>query len=101
MSTHVPDAASPLKLLSGLLGRKVALGEGGHAEPMAAAAESSRLMLEKLSSLLQMRSINVIVGPPGEDSLRPVTRLIVGSFEGLMFGTGLTFGLMRRPPMNP
>jgi len=33
----------------------------------------------------------------GEDSLRPVTRLLVGSFEGLMFGTGLTFGLMRRP----
>ncbi len=36
----------------------------------------------------------------GEDSLRPVTRLLVGSFEGLMFGTGLTFGLMRRPRLS-
>jgi hypothetical protein len=36
----------------------------------------------------------------GEDSLRPVTRLIVGAFEGLMFGTGLAFGLMRRPRLS-
>ena len=33
----------------------------------------------------------------GEDALRPITRMIVSGFEGFMFGTGLAFGLTRRP----
>ena len=33
----------------------------------------------------------------GEDALRPITRMIVSGFEAFMFGTGLAFGLMRRP----
>lgn len=33
----------------------------------------------------------------GEESLRPVTRTLVSAFEGLMLGTGVAFGLMRRP----
>jgi DNA-binding winged helix-turn-helix (wHTH) protein len=62
---------------------------GSSLDMMADAFAGSSVGLDPLAQLL------------GEDSLRPVTRLIVGSFEGLMFGTGLTFGLMRRPPMNP
>jgi DNA-binding winged helix-turn-helix (wHTH) protein len=33
----------------------------------------------------------------GEDSLRPVTQMIVSAFEGLMLGIGVSYGLMRRP----
>lgn len=33
----------------------------------------------------------------GEETLRPVTRAIVSTFEGLMFGAGLAFGLTHRP----
>ena len=33
----------------------------------------------------------------GEDSLRPITRTLVSGFESLMFGSGLAFGLTRRP----
>lgn len=33
----------------------------------------------------------------GEGSLRPVTRTVVGAFEGLCFGSGLAFGLTHRP----
>ncbi|MEO8483698.1 MAG: transcriptional regulator [Acidobacteriota bacterium] len=33
----------------------------------------------------------------GEESLRPVTRALVSTFEGLMFGSGLAFGLTHRP----
>lgn len=33
----------------------------------------------------------------GEQELRPVTRTVVGAFEGLMFGAGLAFGLTHRP----
>ena len=33
----------------------------------------------------------------GEDSLRPVTQMIVSAFEAWMLGVGLTYGLMRRP----
>ena len=33
----------------------------------------------------------------GEDSLRPITRTLVSGFEALMFGSGLAFGLTRRP----
>jgi DNA-binding winged helix-turn-helix (wHTH) protein len=33
----------------------------------------------------------------GEDSLRPVTQMIVSAFEALMLGIGVSYGLMRRP----
>lgn len=33
----------------------------------------------------------------GEETLRPITRAIVSMFEGLMFGSGLAFGLTHRP----
>jgi DNA-binding winged helix-turn-helix (wHTH) protein len=33
----------------------------------------------------------------GEETLRPVTRAVVSTFEGLMFGSGLAFGLTHRP----
>ena len=33
----------------------------------------------------------------GEDSLQPITRTLVSGFEALMFGSGLAFGLTRRP----
>ena len=33
----------------------------------------------------------------GEDGLRPVTRVLVSAFEGLLFGIGITLGLTRRP----
>ena len=61
---------------------------GSSLDMMADAFAGSSVGLDPLAQLL------------GEDSLRPVTRLIVGSFEGLMFGTGLTFGLMRRPRLS-
>ena len=33
----------------------------------------------------------------GEQELRPITRALVSAFEGLLFGTGLAFGLTHRP----
>jgi hypothetical protein len=33
----------------------------------------------------------------GEETLRPLTRAVVSTFEGLMFGSGLAFGLTHRP----
>ena len=33
----------------------------------------------------------------GEDSLRPVTQMIVSAFEALMLGIGVSYGLMKRP----
>jgi hypothetical protein len=52
---------------------------------MAAAFDGSRVGLAPLARLL------------GEEDLRPVTRTLIGAFEGLMFGAGLSFGLTHRP----
>jgi DNA-binding winged helix-turn-helix (wHTH) protein len=52
---------------------------------MAAAFDGSRVGLAPLARLL------------GEEELRPVTRTVIGGFEGLLFGIGLSFGLTHRP----
>jgi DNA-binding winged helix-turn-helix (wHTH) protein len=36
----------------------------------------------------------------GEQSLRPMTRTLVSGFEGLLFGTGLAYGLTHRPKVK-
>jgi DNA-binding winged helix-turn-helix (wHTH) protein len=36
----------------------------------------------------------------GEQDLRPVTRMLVSGFEGLLFGIGLVLGLTRRPRVH-
>jgi DNA-binding winged helix-turn-helix (wHTH) protein len=63
---------------------------GGHLvsaslDGLAAAFEGSDVGLAPLARLL------------GETDLRPVTRTVVGAFEGLMLGAGLAFGLTHRP----
>jgi DNA-binding winged helix-turn-helix (wHTH) protein len=35
----------------------------------------------------------------GEQTFRPVTRTLISGFEGLLFGTGLAYGLTHRPPV--
>ena len=60
---------------------------GSSLDVMADTFAGSRVGLDPLARLL------------GEDSLRPITRTLVSGFESLMFGTGLAFGLTRRPPM--
>lgn len=58
---------------------------GSSLDLMAGAFSGSQVGLDPFARLL------------GEDSLRPITRTLVSGFEALMFGTGLAFGLMRRP----
>jgi hypothetical protein len=53
---------------------------------MASAFDGSRVGLAPLARLL------------GEEDLQPVTRTVVGGFEGLLLGIGISFGLTRRPP---
>ena len=55
---------------------------------MAAAFEGSSVGLAPIARLL------------GEQDLRPITRGVVSAFEGLLFGTGLAFGLTHRPIGN-
>ena len=55
---------------------------------MASAFDGSGVGLAPLARLL------------GEQDLRPVTRTIVSAFEGLLFGSGLAFGLTHRPNMT-
>jgi hypothetical protein len=52
---------------------------------MAAAFDGSDVGLAPLARLL------------GEEELRPFTRALVSTFEGLLFGAGLAFGLTHRP----
>jgi hypothetical protein len=47
--------------------------------------DGSRVGLAPLAKLL------------GEQELRPVTRAVLGAFEGLLFGAGLAYGLTHRP----
>ena len=58
---------------------------GSSLDVMADAFAGSQVGLDPFARLL------------GEDSLRPITRTVVSAFEALMFGTGLAFGLTRRP----
>lgn len=64
---------------------------GASLDLMANAFAGSQVGLEPLARLL------------GEEHLRPMTRMVVAAFEGLLFGTGLAFGLTRRPrrPIDP
>ena len=59
---------------------------GSSLDLMAGTFAGSQVGLDPLARLL------------GEDSLRPITRTLVSGFEALMFGSGLAFGLTRRPP---
>jgi DNA-binding winged helix-turn-helix (wHTH) protein len=52
---------------------------------MASAFDGSHVGLAPIARLL------------GEQELRPITRAVASGFEGLMFGTGLAFGLTHRP----
>jgi DNA-binding winged helix-turn-helix (wHTH) protein len=61
---------------------------GSSLDVMAGAFAGSGVGLDPLARML------------GEDALRPVTRMVVSAFEALMFGTGLAFGLMRRPRVS-
>jgi hypothetical protein len=80
-------------LITGLAcaaGAVLLIWTGGHListslDALASAFEGSDVGLAPLARLL------------GEQELRPVTRTIVGAFEGLMFGAGLAFGLTHRP----
>ena len=58
---------------------------GASLDLMANAFTGSQVGLEPLARLL------------GEEHLAPMTRMAVGAFEGLLFGTGLAFGLTTRP----
>ncbi len=64
---------------------------GSTLDLMAGAFAGSQVGLEALARLL------------GEERLRPVTRMVVSGFEGLMFGSGIAFGLTTRPrqPAEP
>jgi hypothetical protein len=54
-------------------------------DAMAGVFEGSAVGLAPLARLL------------GEETLRPVTRTLVGAFEAFLFGCGLAFGLTHRP----
>jgi len=58
---------------------------GSSLDRMAAAFEGSDVGLAPLARLL------------GEEELRPLTRALVSAFEGLLFGSGLAYGLTHRP----
>ena len=58
---------------------------GSSLDLMASAFAGSQVGLEPLARLL------------GEEHLRPVTRVVVSAFEGVLFGGGLALGLLRLP----
>ncbi len=58
---------------------------GSSLDLMASGFAGSAVGLDPLARLL------------GEDNLRPITRTLVSGFEAMLFGSGLTFGLTRRP----
>jgi DNA-binding winged helix-turn-helix (wHTH) protein len=78
--TGVASAIGALALT--LAGRHLV---GASLDLMAGAFAGSQVGLEPLARLL------------GEEHLRPMTRMVVAGFEGLLFGTGLAFGLTTRP----
>lgn len=58
---------------------------GSSLDLMAGAFAGSQVGLEPLARLL------------GEERLRPVTRMVVSGFEGVLLGSGIAFGLTFRP----
>jgi DNA-binding winged helix-turn-helix (wHTH) protein len=64
---------------------------GASLDLMAGAFTGSQVGLEPLARLL------------GEEHLRPMTRTVIGAIEGLLFGSGIAFGLTTRPrhPSEP
>ena len=75
-------ACAVVALLLTLAGRQLVASS---LDLMASAFEGSAVGLAPIARLL------------GEQELRPITRGVVSVFEGLMFGTGLAFGLTHRP----
>ncbi len=80
LTTGATAAAAAMVLA--LAGRHMV---GSSLDLMANTFAGSQVGLDPLARLL------------GEDSLRPLTRTLVSGFEALMFGSGLAFGLTRRP----
>jgi hypothetical protein len=80
VTTGAVTAAAGMVLA--LIGRHLV---GSSLDLMADTFAGSQVGLDPLARLL------------GEDSLRPITRTLVSGFESLMFGSGLAFGLTRRP----
>ena len=58
---------------------------GSSLDLMAGAFAGSQVGLDPLARLL------------GEERLRPVTRMVINGFEGVLFGSGIAFGLTIRP----
>jgi len=86
-------AALVTALICGLAGLALALAGrplvGGTIHAIAAAAAGSRATLAPLGRLI------------GEPDFGPVSRAILAFGEGALFGLGLAYGLMRRPPGAP
>ena len=80
LTTGLASASAAMVLA--LLGRHLT---GSSLDVMAGTFAGSQVGLDPFARLL------------GEDSLRPITRTLVSGFEALMFGSGLAFGLTRRP----
>ncbi len=80
LTTGIVTASAAMGLA--LVGRHLV---GSSLDLMADTFAGSQVGLDPLARLL------------GEESLRPITRTLVSGFEGLMFGSGLAFGLTRRP----
>ena len=82
-----------IALLCGLAGIALTLAGrplvGGTIHAIATGSEGSRATLAPLGRLL------------GEPDFGPVSRTILAFGEGAMFGLGLAYGLMRRPPGAP
>jgi hypothetical protein len=83
-------AALVTALICGLAGLALALAGrplvGGTIHAIAAAAAGSRATLAPLGRLI------------GEPDFGPVSSAILAFGEGALFGLGLAYGLMRRPP---
>jgi hypothetical protein len=58
---------------------------GGTLHAIAAAAQGSQMLLTPVARLI------------GEPDFGPVTSALIGTGEGVLFGTGLALGLTRRP----
>ena len=76
--------------ICGLAGLALTIGDrplvGGTIHAIAVAAHGSRATLAPLGRLI------------GEPDFGPVSRAILAFGEGAIFGLGLSYGLMRRPP---